>query len=96
MPIAAVGQALPANYYDQEALLAALKRVWPARPAGTKRLESFHKNVRVSGRHLALPMDAYDSIRSFTDANRAFVDCAVDLGERCSRDTLECTWIPTW
>jgi alkylresorcinol/alkylpyrone synthase len=88
MRIASVGCALPVHYYSQETLLAAFQQLWRTRPAGA-RLERFHKGVLVGGRHLALPMEAYASLNSFTDCNDAFIRCALDLGERAMRDALE-------
>ena len=58
MQIVSVGRALPANYYEQDALLAALGRLWAGRFHNPRRLEQIHRNVLVGGRHLALPMEA--------------------------------------
>jgi alkylresorcinol/alkylpyrone synthase len=86
--IAAVGRALPEHYYDQEALLAALKHHWADRIFNPARLEQLHRNVLVGGRHLALPMERYPELRSFTEANEAWIECALELGERAVRDAL--------
>ena len=88
MHIAAVGRALPDNYYDQHTLLAAFKRQWGHRFHNLARLEQLHENVLVGGRHLALPIEDYPGLRSFTDANNAFIRVAVDLGERAIQDGL--------
>src|SRR5258707_8361101 len=45
--IAAVGRSLPPHYYDQETLLAALRRRWSDRYFNLDRLERLHKNVLV-------------------------------------------------
>ena len=89
MRIASVGRALPAHYYDQEALLAAFRAAWSGRLFNAARLEQLHRNVLVGGRHLALPIERYRSLRSFTEANDAWIACALDLGERAIRDALE-------
>jgi len=52
--IAAVGSALPPHYYDQDALLAALRRRWSDHLFNPERLERLHHRVLVGGRHLAL------------------------------------------
>jgi alkylresorcinol/alkylpyrone synthase len=88
MRIAAVGRALPDHYYDQKQLLKALKRVWSHRFHNAARLEQLHQNVQVDGRHLALPIDEYEKLDSFTAANDAFVRCAVPLGARALSDGL--------
>lgn len=89
MRIASVGRALPSHYYDQAALLDAFRRLWGGRMHNPARLEQLHHNVRVSGRHLALPMEAYDRLAGFGSANDAFIACATDLGERAVTDALE-------
>ncbi len=78
--ILAVGQALPPHYADQEQLIAAFRKLWARQHFNLDRLEQLHRSVRVSGRHLALPIDAYEGIRSFAEANRAWTECAVSLG----------------
>jgi alkylresorcinol/alkylpyrone synthase len=87
--IASVGRALPTHYYDQETLLAALKQAWADRFFNPARLEQLHRNVLVGGRHLALPIERYPELRTFTEANDAWIECAQDLGERAIRDALE-------
>ncbi len=88
MRIVSVGCALPAHYYDQRTLLEAFKRLWQSHGPQAKRLERFHQHVLVGGRHLALPLEAYAELPSFTAANNAFIGCAVDLGERAIADAL--------
>lgn len=86
--IASVGRAFPPHYYDQETLTAALKWLWSSRHHSVHRLETIHRNTLVGGRHLALPLEAYAELTSFTDANAAFVRSAVDLGEMALREAL--------
>ncbi len=88
MRIAAVGRAFPDHYYDQDELLAAFRRLWGTRFHNSDRLEQLHRNVRVGGRHLALPVDEYEKLDSFTAKNDAFVRCAVPLGARALQDGL--------
>jgi alkylresorcinol/alkylpyrone synthase len=87
--IASVGRALPEHYYDQEALLSAFRAHWSERVFNPARLEQLHRNVLVGGRHLALPIERYPALRSFTEANDAWIACALELGERAVRDALE-------
>jgi len=86
--IASVGRALPEPYYDQETLLAALKGAWSEQLFNPARIDQLHRNVLVGGRHLALPIERYPELRSFTEANDAWIECALDLGERAIRDAL--------
>lgn len=88
MRIAAVGRALPEHYYDQDDLIEAFEREWGGRLFNSERLTRLHRNVRVEGRHLALPIDEYRGLDSFTAANDAFIRCGLELGERALRDVL--------
>jgi len=89
MQIASVGSAFPPHYYDQHALLEALKGYWAERHHNLERLERLHENVLVGGRHLALPIDAYDRLDGFGDANDAWIRVAQEVGEAAVTDALE-------
>ncbi len=88
MRIAAVGRALPRHVYDQETLLAALKKRWSLRYLNLERLERLHKNVLVGGRHLALPIEEYDTLTTWGRANDAWIRVAQEVGEAAVRDAL--------
>ena len=88
MRIAGAGRALPEHYYDQETLLAAFRQHWGGRFHNPARLEQLHRNVLVGGRHLALPIERYPELRSFGEANDAWIECALPLGEAAVRDAL--------
>ena len=94
MKISAVGTALPEHYYPQEEILAEFQQVWGGRLANPKLLERLHSNVRVGGRHLALPISEYSKLDSFGASNSAYQRCAVELGERALRDALERAGLP--
>lgn len=87
--IVAVGRALPDHFYDQPTLLTALKRLWAPQMHNLARLERLHQNVMVGGRHLALPLEDYERLQSFTAANDAFIRCGTELGARAVRDALQ-------
>ncbi|MGE3174144.1 MAG: type III polyketide synthase [Planctomycetota bacterium] len=89
MRIAAVGSALPNNYYDQETLTRYLTEVMRDEPAAARRLPQLHANTRVRGRHLALPLERYAELQDFTDWNAAWLQCALELGERAVTRALE-------
>ena len=89
MRIAAVGSAFPPNYYDQESLLAAFRRHWADRVFNLDRLDALHRNVLVGGRHLALPMEAYEGLATWGQANDAWIAVAQQVGEQAVRDGLE-------
>ena len=83
-----MGTALPPNHYTQEELLAAFTRVWRQEHHNTRRVEQLHRAVMVGGRHLALPMEAYESLQSFDEANDAFIRVGTDLGAQAIQAAL--------
>jgi len=88
LKIAAVGKALPPHYYDQDTLLEALKRRWDLRYFNPERLERLHKNVLVGGRHLALPIEEYDTLTTWGRANDAWIRVAQEVGAAAVLDAL--------
>lgn len=86
--IAAIGAAFPSHYYDQETLLGALRKHWARRHHNLDRLESLHRNVLVGGRHLALPIERYDELDSWGQANDAWIEVAQEVGEAAVRRAL--------
>jgi alkylresorcinol/alkylpyrone synthase len=86
--ILAAVRALPDHYADQASLTAALREAWGGVHFNAERLEELHQAVRVSGRHLALPLEAYRELTSFARRNDAWTRAAVDLGEVAVRDAL--------
>ncbi len=89
MRIASVGVALPRHFYDQETILDRFERVWAGRHYNLERLRRLHANVLVGGRHLALPIDDYERLQSFGDANDAWIEVGLDVGARALEDALE-------
>jgi len=87
--IAAVGAAFPPHYYDQEQLIAALRRTWGERHYNLERLEALHRNVLVGGRNLALPIEEYETLTTWGRANDAWIRVAEEVGGRAVLDGLE-------
>jgi alkylresorcinol/alkylpyrone synthase len=88
LKIAAVGKALPPHYYDQDTLLEALKRRFTPRYFNPERLERLHRNVLVGGRHLALPIEEYDTLTTWGKANDAWIRVAQEVGAAAVLDAL--------
>lgn len=82
MPILSVAAAFPEQYYSQAQTLAILDQQWQAAPQARTRIASFHDNAGVEGRHLALPLERYPHLIDFSERNREYIRCAVELGER--------------
>ena len=87
--VAGIARALPSHYYDQATLHAHLAQQWAPHFHNPARFEQLHRNVCVAGRHLALPIDAYESLSDFGEANDEWIRCGTELGEAAVRRALE-------
>jgi alkylresorcinol/alkylpyrone synthase len=95
MKIAGVGRAFPEHYYPQAVLSEALKKHWAKRHFNLDRLDQLHQNVLVDGRHLALTLEEYEAIDSFTASNDAFIRVGIDVGARAIENVLEASGLGT-
>ena len=88
--IAAVEAAFPRHYYGQAELAAGLLSMAETRGLRFEREQvlRFFSRVGVSGRHLALPLEAYGQLEGFGDRNSAWIECAKELGERAVSGAL--------
>jgi alkylresorcinol/alkylpyrone synthase len=86
--ILAVGRAVPPHWADQETLIGAFQEAWGAQHFNAQRLADIHRAARVGGRHLALPIGEYPSLRSFGARNEAFLRVGLEVGEAAVRDGL--------
>ena len=86
--VLSVAPAFPPHYHDQHELLEAAKRHWIHDEAARRRIEALFRNTCVEGRHLALPLDELAALRSFEEANDAYIRCAVELGARAISTAL--------
>src|SRR5467141_1658434 len=86
--ILSVAKALPPHYVEQDALLAAFREMWGEKHFNLERLEQLHRAVRVGGRHLALPLEAYAELETFAARNAAWIEAAVTAGTDAVRNAL--------
>jgi alkylresorcinol/alkylpyrone synthase len=86
--IAAVAPVPADNRYPQAEITEAFAAVTGAERAARELIERLHGNARVRHRHLALPIEDYPKLTSFTAANDAFVEVAVRLGARAVTEAL--------
>jgi alkylresorcinol/alkylpyrone synthase len=88
MKIAAAASAFPEHYYPQKFLLEALSAYWGDELRNPQVLARLHRNVGVEGRHLALPAEQYLDLKSWGQANDAWIRVAVELGEKALSSAL--------
>ena len=86
--ILSVGRALPKHYASQEALLAALRKVWIKQHFNPARVDELHRAGKVAGRYLALPIEDYEHTDTFQKCNDAWIRVALELGEEAAREAL--------
>jgi alkylresorcinol/alkylpyrone synthase len=82
MQIASAASAFPKHYYSQKFLLEQLQEYWGDRLKNPQMLARLHRNVGVEGRHLALPYEKYYELKTWGDANDAWIQVAKELGEQ--------------
>ena len=100
--IASVAGALPEHCYEQAEITETFAQVVlpdglpGGGPQARRLLRHFHAASRVKTRHLALPIWRYPQLTGFTDANNAFIEQGMVLGERAVSDALgRCGLAPT-
>ncbi len=86
--VRAIGRALPQNYYPQEVISAALWKEWNGSDEGRAHFERLHRSVGVRGRHLAIPMEDYRALDSFSKMNDKWIERATDLGAEAIESAL--------
>lgn len=82
MNIASVASAFPQHRYTQADLLAALRHHWAGLLDDPRFLDRLHAQVGVDTRYLALPIEAYEKLDGFGDANNHWIAAALELGEQ--------------
>jgi alkylresorcinol/alkylpyrone synthase len=88
MKIASVASALPPFRFSQQQVFAALARHWEGKLDNPQLLARFHQRVGVDMRHFVLPLEAYDDLTRWGDANRIWLEKAEELGEQAITTAL--------
>ena len=81
MRIASVASAFPEYYYKQEILTEALKNDWRHRLSNPDILDRLDESMQVEGRYLVEPIDFYEGLTTWGQANNAWIAHALELGE---------------
>jgi alkylresorcinol/alkylpyrone synthase len=82
MRIASVASAFPEHYYDQQALTEALKEDWRHRLPNPAILDRLDESMKVEGRYLVRPIEFYTGLTTWGQANNAWIEHALELGEK--------------
>ncbi len=80
--IAGVASAFPRQYYRQQEIANALRRLWDDGLQNPKVLDRLLTRVGVDGRYLALPIEAYDDLTTWGKSNNAWIEIAEELAEQ--------------
>ena len=80
MRVVSVSGVLPDHRYPQDEITEAFLQTMLRGTADAGMVRRLHANAGVQWRHLALPLEQYGELRSFTEANDAFIQAGVDLG----------------
>ena len=81
--LAAVHGVLPPHTYPQAEITELVTELClPAGGASRRVAQRLHANAGVATRHLAVPLEQYRELDTFTKANDVFLDVAVELGSR--------------
>lgn len=83
------GTLFPPHYYDQDQLADTLVELLGEALFNPDRLRTFFQNVKVGGRHLALPKESYRELTEFGDRNQKWLEVALDLLESLVPQVLE-------
>ena len=81
--------SFPDNFYSQDQLIDQFRKIWKEKFHNFERIENFHKNVLVGGRHLALPLEDYPKKETFGQKNDAWIEVAVNLADKAVKGLLE-------
>lgn len=80
MRIIGAGSAFPGNIYEQQEITAALKEAWQSQLDHPEVVDRLHSRCGVERRHLVLPLEAYDRVTTWGQANDLWIDAAQTLG----------------
>ena len=81
MKIAGVGSAFPKRYFKQDVIVAALKGYYRNRLANPDILDRLDDSMKVDGRFLARPIEFYENMQTWGEANDVWIETGMEIGE---------------
>ena len=82
MKIVGVASAYPKHYHKQEVLVERLEGFWGNRLPKPDLLKRLSEGMKVEGRYLARPLEFYDTLETWGQANDAWIEVGLELGEQ--------------
>jgi len=82
MRIAGIGSAFPDLYCKQDVLVQELKAYWDGQLQQPGILDRLRESVQVEGRFLARPVEFYRNMKTWGEANDAWIETALRIGEK--------------
>jgi alkylresorcinol/alkylpyrone synthase len=82
MRIAGIGSAFPEHYHTQKELVPEFKSQWQDQLPQPDILDRLSESMRVDGRYLARPIAFYRNMKTWGEANDAWIETALRVGER--------------
>ena len=89
MHILATSTAFPPHYYTQREFLDALLPYWGQDPKIGSIIERLHLRTGVEGRYFSRRLDEYLALDTWGKCNDAWIEVALDLGERAMDCALQ-------
>src|SRR6476646_11583363 len=80
MRIIGAGSAFPGNIYEQQEITSALKEAWQSQLDNPEVLDRLHSRCGVERRHMVLPLEAYDRVTTWGQANDLWIEASQTLG----------------
>lgn len=80
--ILSAATALPQHHVMQEDLIEAFCGLWRREHESAEKVRRLQEATRVKARYLSLPLDLYQELESFAQANEVWRETAISLAER--------------
>ncbi len=88
MKIASAAGALAKHRYSQAFLTRAIVEYWGDNLTNVRFLEQLHAHMGVESRYLALPIEEYPRLKTWGEANDAWIEVALELGQEALSTAL--------